>query len=55
MVDDVGVFARSEGCLGINICNWKQRTAIAAAAGVLREIVAILRPYSDVALSQVCH
>ena len=55
MVADVSVFARSEGYRGINICNRKQRTAIAAAAGFLREIVAILHPYSDVALSQVCH
>ena len=55
MIAGGSLLARSEGCLGINICNREQRTAIAAAAGVLREIVAILRPYSDVALSQVCH
>ena len=42
MVAGNSVFARSEGCLGINICNREQRTAIAAAAGFLREIVAIL-------------
>ena len=42
MVAGGSVLARSEGCLGVNICNREQRTAIAAAAGFLREIVAIL-------------
>ena len=36
------VFARSEGYRGINICNRKQRTAIAAAAGFRPGIIPIL-------------